>query len=116
MQVRSTRLGVDSRHETRGTILVASASAAFGAVLGELVMTAGYTAVFPGVNEVPWRTIARTEPRALIHDGDAPVASAKWLLAEAVGRGIPILLSSANGTQQVTEAVTGFRRIAPLML
>jgi hypothetical protein len=63
----------DSRVESLGTVLIASANRVFADAIGYLVTEIGFTPAFPVGLEAPWISVTRTQPCVVICDHDAPV-------------------------------------------
>jgi hypothetical protein len=60
----------DRRVESRGVVLIASASSAFADAVGALVRECEFTPTFPTGMEAPWLSVTRTQPRLVICDWD----------------------------------------------
>ncbi|MEP6493533.1 MAG: hypothetical protein ABJF01_12690 [bacterium] len=80
---------------SRGIILVASTNAGFADVVGGMVLDSGFTPAYPRGVETPWVTVARTQPRLVICDCDAPVERIQRLVTDASARRVPLVLSRA---------------------
>ena len=91
---------------SRGTILVASANAVFADVVGGMVLDNGFKAAYPTGVETPWVTVARTQPRLVICDCDAPIGRIERLLLDVSVRRVPLVLSRAPDTGVDTRSLT----------
>lgn len=99
------------RVESRGTILVASASRLFADIIGELVVDSGFTPAYPTALEPARLSVARTQPCIVICDCNAPVKSIQRLILEVSARRIPVLLSPPQGEHRADRALTLAHRV-----
>jgi hypothetical protein len=86
----------DRGGSNRGTILVASGNPLFPDIVGEMVATCGFAPAYLVGGEAPMTSLARTRPRVIICDCDAPTAGIQDLIAEASSRYIPLVLSGGQ--------------------
>lgn len=86
----------DRGGSNRGTILVASGNPLFADIVGEMVATCGFAPAYLVDREAPMTSLARTRPRVIICDCDAPTADIQHLIAEASSRHLPLVLSGAR--------------------
>jgi hypothetical protein len=82
----------DSRVESLGTVLIASANRVFADAIGYLVTEIGFTPAFPVGLEAPWISVTRTQPCVVICDHDAPVKRLRRMIADVSARRVPLLM------------------------
>jgi len=95
-----------ARVESRGTILVASASRLFADIVGEMVADSGFTVACPAASEPAWLAVTRTQPCVVICDCDAPVEHIQRLLVEVSAHRIALLLSAPPAEHNSERALT----------
>jgi hypothetical protein len=101
----------DSRVETLGVILIASANKVFANAIGHLVTEGGFTPSFPVGLEAPWISVTRTQPCVVICDHDAPVKRQRRMIADVSARRVPLLMLHTEEKHTTPPALARVERV-----
>ena len=94
----------DGPAKTRGTILVASSNALFTDIVGDMVVSCGFTPAYPVGQTESWLSLTRTQPCIVICDCAAPAEGIHHLISDASARRIPLVLSDTRMQQRPDES------------
>jgi DNA-binding NtrC family response regulator len=97
--------------QSRGVVLVASDSAVFASIVGDMVAESGFTSTHIAASELAWISVGPLRPCLVICDCESPAKSVQHLLAEVAGR-IPLLLSQSGPKPEIASALKRARRVA----
>ena len=103
--------GAVRRADSLGTVLIASTNAVFATAIGHMVSESGFTPAFPAEFEGPWLSLARTQPRVVICDANAPVARVDRLIVEASSRRVPLVMTRATEQNAPTPGMASMGRV-----
>jgi hypothetical protein len=93
----------DGPAKTRGTIMVASSNALFTDIVGDMVVSCGFTPAYPVGQAESWLSLTRTQPCIVICDCAAPVEGIHHLISDASAPRIPLVLSDTRMQQRSDE-------------
>ena len=102
--------------DSLGAVLVASANAGLATTIARMVSESGFTPAFPAEFEGPWLSLARTQPRVVICDADAPVARFDRLIVEASSRRVPLVVTHAADQEAMASRLGPVERVTWLRL
>ncbi len=98
---------------SRGTVLVASGSTLFMAIVRDMVADCGLAVIVPLTSEPAWLSVMRTHPSLVICDWDAPTASREGVIGEASARHVPLLMAwSRDQHEDLAKGVALPERVA----